>query len=90
MWSPWAKAAPVADSSLKAMVILASSLSQPLEGGGLRVIYLVERVCCQLADEDVPQVPMDPLMFMLTPYSMTNAEYDLWEARHPLHQPGHG
>ena len=25
-----------------------------------------------------PQVPTDPLVFMLAPYSMTNVEYDLW------------
>ena len=25
-----------------------------------------------------PQVPTDPLVFMLAPYSMTKAEYDLW------------
>lgn len=28
--------------------------------------------------EDVPQVPMDPPLFMLPPFSMTNAEYQLW------------
>ncbi|KAK9998130.1 hypothetical protein SO802_017733 [Lithocarpus litseifolius] len=49
-----------------------------LEGDGLRVIYLTERVCCQLAGEDMPQVPIDPLEFMLAPHSMTNVEYDLW------------
>ena len=42
------------------------------------MIYFAERVCCQLAGEDAPQVPMDPLMFMLAPCSMTNVEYDLW------------
>ena len=42
------------------------------------MIYLVERVCCQLGGEDMPRVPMDPLVFMLAPRSMMNAEYDLW------------
>ena len=27
---------------------------------------------------DDPQIPMDPLEFMLTLHSMTNAEYNLW------------
>ena len=26
----------------------------------------------------MPQVPMDPLVFMLAPRSMMNVEYDLW------------
>ena len=42
------------------------------------MICLAERVCCQLTGKDAPQVPMDPLMFILAPRSMTNAEYDLW------------
>ncbi|XP_023911627.1 aspartic proteinase CDR1 [Quercus suber] len=67
------------DLGLDAAAIVASSLSQPVEGGGLRVIYLVERVCCQLADEDTPWVPMDPLVFMLAPCSMTNAKYNLYD-----------
>ena len=84
MWSPWAKAAPTADPSLEVAVILDSSLSQPFKGIGLRVIYLVERVCCQLAGEDALQVPMDPLVFMLAPHSMTNAEYNLWRPGIPF------
>lgn len=32
----------------------------------------------QLVGEDAPQVPMDPLEFMLAPLSMTNVEYALW------------
>ena len=39
------------------------------------MIYLAKRVCCQLAGEDVPWIPMDPPMFMLTPRCMTNMEY---------------
>ena len=34
----------VTNSSLEAVAIVASNLSQPLEGGGLRMIYLAERV----------------------------------------------
>lgn len=84
MWSPWARAASTVDSSLDAVVILASSFSQPLEGGGLMVIHLVEKVCCQLAGEDVPRVPVDPLVFILALYSMTNAEYNLWRPGIPF------
>ena len=54
MWSPWARVALVANVGSEAADILASNLSQPLEGSGLRVIYLVERVYCQLVGEDVP------------------------------------
>ena len=32
----------------------------------------------QLVGEDAPQVPMDPLEFMLAPLSMTNVKYALW------------
>ena len=77
MWSPWARVALVANVGSEAADILASNLSQPLEGSGLRVIYLVERVCCQLVGEDVPQVPMNPLVFMLASHSITDAEYAL-------------
>ena len=31
-----------------------------------------------MVGEDAPQIPMDPLMFMLAPLSMTEAEYQLW------------
>ena len=34
--------------------IVATRITQPIEGVGLRVIYLVERVCCQLAGKDEP------------------------------------
>ena len=78
MWSLWANANFVADLNLEAAAIVTSRLFQPLEGGGLMVIYLSKMVCCHLASEDVPQVSMDPLVFMLAPCSMTNAEYDLW------------
>ena len=27
---------------------------------------------------DDPQIPMDPLEFMLAPHSMTDVEYNLW------------
>lgn len=44
----------------------------------MRVLYLAERVCCQLAGANVPQVPMCPFEFMLAPRSRTITEYDLW------------
>lgn len=65
MWGPWVGVALVADPNSEAATIVAFSLSQPLEGCGLRVIYLAKRVCSQLAGEDAPQVPMNPLVFML-------------------------
>jgi len=84
MWSPWAGATRIADLGLEATAILASSLSQPLKVYGLRVIYLVERVCYQLAREDVLRVLMDPFLFMLAPHSMTDVEYDLWRSSIPF------
>ena len=33
-----------------------------------------------LMGEDAPQVPMDPLEFILTPLSMTDAKYQLWRS----------
>ena len=35
---------------------------------------------CQLLSRDDPQIPMDPLEFMLTPHSMTNVEYNSWRS----------
>ena len=32
---------------------------------------------------DVPQIPMDPLEFMLAPRSMTDAEYNSWRSSIP-------
>ena len=75
IWIPWAGATLVADPGLEDATIVASSLSQTLEGGGLRVIYLAEQVCYQLMGEDVPQVPVDPSMFMLAPHSMIDMKY---------------
>ena len=72
------------DLSLESVAILASCLSQPLEGGGLRVIYLAKKVCYQLAGEDAPRVPMDLLVFILAPCSMTDTEYDLWRLGIPF------
>ena len=84
MWSPWARATPVVDLGLKVATMVSSNLSQTFEGDGLRVIYLAERVCCQLAIEDVPRVPIDPLVFMLAPHSTMNAEYELWRPGIPF------
>ena len=74
----------VVDSGLEAVAIVVSNLSQPFKSGGLRVIYLVERVCYQLAREDVLRVLMDPFLFMLAPHSMTDVEYDLWRSSIPF------
>ena len=41
-------------------------------------------MCCQLAGEDVPWVLVDQSVFMLTPCSMTDAEYDLWRLGIPF------
>ena len=68
----------------KVATILASSLSQLLKGSGLRVIYLAKRVYCQLAGEDAPRVPMDPIVFMLAPCSMMDVEYASWRLSIPF------
>ena len=66
--------------------IAVSGVTQTFEGVGLRVLYLVERERCQLVGEDVPQVPMDPPVFMLAPLSMTDVEYQLWRSGIPYTQ----
>lgn len=78
MWSPRASADLVVDPIMEAAAIIPSRISQPLEGARLRVIYLAEKVCCQLAGEDAPQISIGPLVFMLASLSIMNAEYDLW------------
>lgn len=62
--------------NLEEFAVVASGITQPFEGTGLGVLYLVEKVRCQLVGKDALQVPMDP-RFMLTPLSMTDAEYAL-------------
>lgn len=62
---------------LEAFVVVTSRITHPFMGAGLRVIYLVEWVHCQLVGEDAPQVPMDLPGFMLALLSITNAEYAL-------------
>ena len=84
MWSPWARAAPVANPGLEAAATVAFSFSQTLKGGRLKVIYLAERACCQLPGMDTPWVPMDPLVFMLAPRSMTDAKYSQWRPSIPF------
>ena len=66
------------DLNLEAAAIIASRITQALEGARLKVFYLAERVCYQLASVNAPQVPMDPSEFMLAPRSMTITKYDLW------------
>lgn len=76
----------VVDPNSEAVTIDISRITQLFEGAGLRVLYLVERVCCQLVGGDAPQVPMDPLVFMLAPLYMTNAESQLWRSGIPYTQ----
>ena len=42
------------------------------------MLYLAERVRCQLVGRDKPQILMDPPKFMLAPHSMNDAEYNSW------------
>ena len=60
IWSSWDGVPPIADLDLEAATIMASKIMQPLESVGLRVLYLVERVCCQLVGIDALRVLMDP------------------------------
>jgi len=69
---------PIADPSLEATAIISFVATQPLEGFGIRVLYLAKRASCQLASANTPQILMDPPLFMLAPLSMTDAEYQLW------------
>ena len=67
----YASVDPVVDLNLEAAAIIASRITQALEGARLRVFYLAEKVCYQLVGVNVPQVLMDPPEFMLAPCSMT-------------------
>lgn len=77
---------PVVDPGLEAFAIISFVASQPLEGAGLRVLYLVETVFCQLMGVDTPQVSMDPPPFVLALLSITDAEYQLWRNGIPYAQ----
>ena len=44
----------------------------------MRVLYLAERVRCQLVGMNDPQIPRDPPEFMLALHSMTDVEYNSW------------
>ena len=63
------------DPNLEAAAIVICEITQPFEGTSLKVLYLAERVRCQLVVKDAPQVPINPPVFMLAPLSMTDAEY---------------
>ena len=63
---------------MEAAAIISSKITQPLEDASLRVLYLAERVSCQLVGEDMPQVLMDPPPFIFAPLFLMNAEYQLW------------
>ena len=41
-------------------------------------------MCCQLSGEDAPRVLMEPLVFMLAPRSMMDAEYSQWRPSIPF------
>ena len=68
----------LATRDLELVAFIASEITRPLEEAGLRALYLAERVRCQLVGKDDPQILMDPLEFMLAPYSMTDAKYNSW------------
>ena len=85
-WSPWVGAPLAVDLDLEVVAIISSRVTQPLEGAGLKVLYLAKRVSYQLVGEEMPQVPMDPPSFMLTPLSMMDAEYQLWRNGIPYAQ----
>lgn len=80
IWSQWARAPTVVDPKLEVATSITFEITQPFEGVGLRVLFLMERVRCQLVGEDASWVPLDPSKFMLTLLSMTDAEYHLWRA----------
>ena len=66
-----------------ATAIVISRITQPFEGASLKVLYLAERVHLYLVGGDALQVLMDPLVFMLAPLSMMDAEYQLWRSSIP-------
>ena len=72
-WSPWIGVPLVVDLDLEAAAIISFGFTQPLEGTGLRVLYLANKVSCQLVGEDMPQVPMDPHPFHA--YSILHDRY---------------
>ena len=77
-WTPWAGQPLPTSLDLEATAIIASEITRPFKGVGFRALYLAKRVWCQLVGGDDPQIPMDPLEFMLAPCSMTDAEYNSW------------
>ena len=76
--APWASQPLSASPYLEAVALIASEISRPFEKVGLRALYLVERVWCQLVGKDDPQVLMDHLEFMLAPHFMIDVEYNSW------------
>lgn len=77
------------DPTLEAAALITSKITQGLEGAGLRVLYLAERVCYQLLGTDTLRVPMAPLQFRLVrfPWLMPSTNFggavfpmptDLW------------
>ena len=45
-WSPWASVPTGVDPNLEVAAIVTSKITQPFEGDGLKLLYLVERMCC--------------------------------------------
>ena len=64
--------APSCFFNLEATAIIASKITPPFEGAGLRALYLAKRVRCPLVGRDDPQILMDPPEFMHAPYPMAN------------------
>ena len=81
--TPWIGQLLPTSLDLEATAIIALDITQPFKGVSLRVIYLVERVRCQLVGRDDPQILMDPPEFMLVPCFMTDAKYNLWRSGTP-------
>ena len=77
IWSPWVGALAVVDPNLVATPIVISKINHPFEGASLRVLYLANRIRCQLLGKDAPQVLMEPLVFMLTLLSIMDVIYQL-------------
>ena len=52
--SPWVGAPLTTNLNLEVVVIISSRITEPLEGVGLRVLYLAEKVSCQLVGKGMP------------------------------------
>jgi hypothetical protein len=81
-WAAWIGTTRTGIATTDMRAFSMAQFSWLYEGPGVRVVYMAERLTCQLGHGD-DLVPMAPLQFTLFPYEAPNEVVNQWRAGFP-------